>query len=69
LQFGLSEFDVGVGIFGADDGKYRMDEEWSMESLKTFVADFEAGKVDKVRNTCLCAVVIVNTCWQQLLSD
>eukprot|EP00045_Choanoeca_perplexa_P005880 m.49191 g.49191 ORF g.49191 m.49191 type:complete len:475 (+) comp13348_c0_seq1:76-1500(+) len=45
--FGLSEFDVGVGIFGADGGKYRLDEEWSMDSLKSFVADFEAGKVEK----------------------
>jgi len=45
-EFGLEAYDIAVAIHGEGSKKYRMDEEWSMDALKTFIQDFEAGKLE-----------------------
>merc|ERR1712000_640624 len=44
-QFGLSE-GIATAIHGANGQKYKMAGEWSVDALKAFVEDFEAGKLE-----------------------
>ncbi|EDQ87496.1 uncharacterized protein MONBRDRAFT_27243 [Monosiga brevicollis MX1] len=45
-QLGLDEFSVAAGIWGEGSTKYRLDEEWSMDAMRQFIADFEADKLE-----------------------
>eukprot|EP00049_Salpingoeca_infusionum_P007732 m.125544 g.125544 ORF g.125544 m.125544 type:complete len:477 (+) comp13804_c0_seq1:67-1497(+) len=43
--FGLTN-EVAVAVFGADGKKYRMEEEWNMDTFKTFLQQYDAGELE-----------------------